>query len=112
VVASRNRYRRILAPAATVLSAFALVLVIVNAVLFLQNQSGQGEVNERRQFITQSTQLSQLNESLIRSIATAASNNNDEKLRDILTQNGITYTVNPPTPSSGTAPPNLPASGK
>jgi hypothetical protein len=120
MVELRERHRGALALAATVLGALAIVLVIVNGFLFLQNQSGQAEVSERQQFINQSAQLGQLNESLIRSIATAAANNNDEKLRDILAQNGVTYTVNPaaPAPSAvpqATAPvatPGVPAGGK
>jgi uncharacterized membrane protein affecting hemolysin expression len=109
----RERDRGALTIFATLLGAAAIVLVAVNGFLFLQNQTAQAEVNERQQVITQSAQLSSLNESLIRAVATSAANNNDDKLRDVLTQNGISYTINPtanPT-ANPPAPAGAPANG-
>lgn len=72
------------------LSGLTLVLVVAYIVLVQDNRSVQAEVNQRQQFINQSIQLGRINEALIRALATAAVNNKDDKLRDLLGQNGIT----------------------
>jgi hypothetical protein len=77
------------------LSGITLVLVVVYIVLIQDNRSVQREINQRQQFINQSTQLGRINDALIRALATTAVSNQDDKLRDLLTQNGIT--INPTT---------------
>ena len=72
------------------LSALTLVLVVTYIVLVQDNRSVQAEVNQRQQFINQSIQLGRVNEALIRALAAAAQSNNDDRLRGVLTQNGIT----------------------
>jgi hypothetical protein len=72
------------------LSALTLVLVVTYIVLVQDNRSVQAEVNQRQQFINQSIQLGRVNEALIRALAAAAQSNNDDRLRELLTQNGIT----------------------
>src|SRR6516164_1453291 len=72
------------------LSGFSLILVIVYIILVQDNRSVQLEVNRRQQFINQSVQLGRINEALIRPLAAAAVSNKDDKLRDLLTQHGIT----------------------
>ena len=86
------------------LSGITLVLVVAYIVLVQDNRSIQAEVNKRQQFINQSIQFGRVNEALIRALAAAANKDKDEKLRDLLTQNGIT--INPPTgtPASSGAP--------
>jgi heme exporter protein D len=84
------------------LGAVTLVLVVVNVVVLSTNRSIQAEVNQRQQYINQSNQLSRVDEVLIRTIATAAVNAKDDKLRDLLAQQGVTMTVNPS--GSGAAP--------
>jgi hypothetical protein len=71
-------------------SGLSLALVVVYIVLVQDNRSVQREVNQRQQFINQSIQLGRVNEALIRALAAAAVNNNDDKLRGLLAQNGIT----------------------
>ena len=92
-------YRIVLA-----LSGITLILVVVYLVLIEQNRSVQAEVNQRQQFINQSIQFGRVNEALVRALATAAVNDKDDKLRDLLAQNGIT--INPktgaPEPAAGT----------
>jgi hypothetical protein len=83
-------YRIILA-----LSGITLILVVVYLVLIEQNRSVQAEVNQRQQFISQSLQFSRINDGLIRALATAAVTDKDDKLRQLLAQNGIT--INPQT---------------
>ena len=77
------------------LSGITLILVVVYIVLIQDNRSVQSEVNQRQQFINQSIQLGRISDALIRALATTAVSNNDDKLRDLLAQNGIT--INPTT---------------
>jgi hypothetical protein len=72
------------------LSGLTLVLVVAYIILVQDNRSIQAEVNQRQQFINQSIQLGRIKEALIRALAAAAVNNKDDKLRDLLTQSGIT----------------------
>ena len=77
------------------LAGITLVLAVVYIVLVQENRSVQAEVNQRQQFINQSIQLGRINDALIRALAAEAVNNNDDKLRELLAQNGIT--INPTT---------------
>jgi hypothetical protein len=90
-----------------VLSGATLILVIVNLVFGQNNRSVQEEVNQRQQFINQTIQLGRVNEALIRAIAQAAIKDKDDRLRDLLAQNGIT--INPTEKSSGPEPGAVPA---
>jgi hypothetical protein len=72
------------------LAGLALALVVAYIILVQDNRRVQAEVNRRQQFINQSIQLGRINEALIRSLASAAVNNKDDKLRDLLAENGIT----------------------
>ena len=64
--------------------------VVVYICLVQDNRAVQAEVNRRQQFINQSIQLGRINEVLIRALAAAAANSKDDKLRELLAQNGIT----------------------
>jgi hypothetical protein len=77
------------------LSGITLILVVAYIVVIQDNRSVQAEVNQRQQFINQSIQLGRINDALIRAVATTAVTNKDDKLRDLLAQNGIT--INPTT---------------
>ena len=77
------------------LSGITLVLVVAYIVLIQDNRTVQAEVNQRQQFINQSIQLGRFNDTLIRALASAAVEHNDDKLRELLAQNGIT--INPTT---------------
>jgi len=77
------------------LSGITLVLVVAYIVLAQENRSVQAEVSQRQQYINQSIQLGRINDALIRALAAAAVDNNDDKLRELLAQNGIT--INPAT---------------
>jgi hypothetical protein len=78
-----------------VLGALAVVLVLVNFVLLSNNQTIQAQVSQRQQFINQSSQLSRVSDLLIRSLASEAVDKNDDKVRDMLAQQGITLNVTP-----------------
>ena len=67
-----------------------------------KNRTVQAEVNRRQQFINQSLQLGRISEALIRALAAAAVSNKDDKLRDLLADNGITINAaGEPVPSAG-----------
>ena len=92
----------------TVLSGLTLVLVVAYICLVQDNRAVQAEVTRRQQFITQSIQLGRINEVLIRALAAAAANGKDDKLRELLAQNGITINAagepeKSPPPSVGGA---------
>jgi succinate dehydrogenase hydrophobic anchor subunit len=93
-------YRIVLA-----LSGITLVLVVVYLFLTQENRSVQAEVNQRQQFINQSIEFNRINNALIHALAATAVNAKDDKLRDLLTQNGIM--INPATgaPFEKAAPP-------
>lgn len=91
------------------LSGLALVLVLVYISLVQDNRSVQTEVNRRQQFINQSIQLVRVSDTLIRALAAAAANGKDDKLRELLAQNGITINAagepeKTPPPASAAAP--------
>ena len=77
------------------LSGITLVLVVVYIVVIQDNRSVQSEVNQRQQFINQSIELGRINDVLIHALAATVVSNKDDKLRDLLAQNGIT--INPTT---------------
>ena len=79
----------------TVLAVLMLVLVLVNIVLSLGNQSLRVEVNERQQFIAQSMQLEGLHREIITALATVALKTNDEPLKSLLASQGISFSPNP-----------------
>ena len=93
------------------LSAAAGALIVAYIVLVQDNRTMQAEVNRRQQFINQSIQLGRVNEALIRALAAAAVSNNDDKLRDLLAENGITINASgePVLSSSGPAEKTTPA---
>src|SRR5437667_8608250 len=83
------------------LSGVTLLLVVAYIILAQDNRANQAEVNQRQQFINQSIQLGRINEALIRALAAAAVSNKDDKLRDLLADNGITINASgEPVPST------------
>jgi hypothetical protein len=76
------------------LSGGALLLVLANSLLVESNRTVQAEVNQRQQFINQSIQISKIHETLVRSLAQAAVGRNDDKLRSLLAEAGITINTN------------------
>ena len=87
------------------ISGVSVLLVIAYAVLVQDNRAIQAEVNRQQQFLNQSIELRRIDEALVRAIAAAAINKKDEKLRQLLVQNGIT--VNSPA-DEGAKPPTTP----
>jgi len=86
----------------TVLAAIFLILVIGTTVLNFQNRAIQAEVNQRQQYISQSAQLSQIDQLLIRSLATASVKN--AGIKQLLASVGLNVTYQPDTQSAPTGP--------
>jgi len=77
----------------TAVGALTLLLVVVNAVLFLGNRSSQIEVNGRQQYVQQSIQLEGLYREIVKALADLSIKNNDRQIRDMLASQGITVTA-------------------
>lgn len=76
----------------TGLAGVILLLVVINIVISLGNQSIQSEVSERQQIIAQTLQLETLNRQLIGVLANMALKTNDEQLKKLLADSGINLT--------------------
>ena len=73
----------------TIWSSLLVVLVLVNILISLGNQSIQAEVAERQQEIAQTIQLETLNRQLITVLASLAVKTNDEQLKKVLADSGV-----------------------
>ena len=89
----------------TGLAAVAVVLVAVTVILAERNRTAQAEVNRRAQYIQQTVQLERLHREIIQGIVNLAIRNNDEALRTLLTQHGVTINQ----PQAPAAAPTAPA---
>jgi hypothetical protein len=90
----------------------AAALVIVNMVMFEMNRTLQAQVNGRAQYIQQTAQLEALNREIVTAIANLATRNNDDALRTVLSQHGITINPAGPAvtaPQTGSSPAPSPA---
>lgn len=82
----------------TPLALLVLILVAVNVLLSLGNESLRETVNEHQQVISQSMQLEALNREILTALATTALRTNDEQLKSLLASQGISF------PASSAAP--------
>jgi len=73
----------------TVLGAIALLLVLANIGLSLNNQQAQIQVNARQQYINQTVEISRLNTQLAQALANLSVQNNDASIRNLLESQGI-----------------------
>ena len=79
----------------TPLATLMLILVAVNVLLTLGNQSLREAVDERQQVIRQGLQLEALNREILTALATTALRTNDEQLKGLLASQGIRLPANP-----------------
>ena len=86
----------------TGLAVLMLVLVLVNILMSLGNQSLRAEVNQRQQFLAQSMQLEGLHREIITVLATVALKTNNDQLKSLLASQGINF-GQPPPPPAGSA---------
>lgn len=80
----------------TALSIVLFVLVIVNIRTYSANQAQRTEVVSRQQYINEAIQLSRFNTQFVQMLANLAAQTNDDSLRKVLADHGITYTVTQP----------------
>jgi hypothetical protein len=83
-----------------ILAVIALVLVLLNVLLALGNQSIQADVAERQQIIGQAIQIEQLNRQVVAVLANMAIKSNDEQLKNLLSSSFG------PAPAPEAAPPS------
>ena len=79
----------------TVLAVLIVILVVVNILLSLGNQSLRVEVSQRQQFISQSIQLEGLHREIVTTLASIAMKTNDGQLKNLLASQGINLGANP-----------------
>jgi hypothetical protein len=104
-------HRSVFTWAAMALSGLSLLLVVVNAVLVVGNQSAQFEVNQRQQTINSGAQLLRLRQVLAQILGNLAVTQKDQEVTDLLARHG--FTVNQPAAEAqprSPAPPAPPAS--
>ena len=73
----------------TIWSVLILLLVLLNILIGLGNQSVQAEVTERQQEIAQTIQLEALNRQLVTVLASMAVKTNDAQLKKLLADSGV-----------------------
>jgi len=92
-----------------IVASIVAILAVANVVLFEATRSLQLEVNGRTAYLQQTAQVEPFFRELVQALATLATRNNDEALRGVLAEQGITFTV-PGAAGGGAAPaPGVPA---
>lgn len=79
----------------SVWSGLIVLLVVLNILIAMGNQSIQAEVSERQQEIAQTIQLEALNRQLITVLANMALKTNDAQLKKLLAETGINLDAAP-----------------
>jgi predicted Holliday junction resolvase-like endonuclease len=73
----------------TPLAVLMLILVLINVLLTLGNQSLRQQLAERQQILNQSIQMEAIHREIVTGIATIAVKTNDAELKDLLSSQGI-----------------------
>ena len=88
------------------LGAAALLMVVVNVLLFTMNRDAQNALHQRQQFIQQTVPIEALYRDIVKSLAEMAVKDKDKALLDMLAAQGLTITPSGQTaPSAPTTPP-------
>lgn len=82
----------------TPLAVLLLVLVLLNVLLTLGNQSLRQQLTERQQFLTQSVQIEGLYREIVTTLASVAVKTNDAELKSLLASQGIDVGGDPKVP--------------
>ncbi len=75
-------------------SALSLGLLVAVITISVGNQSMREQIQSRQIYIKQTVGLSKLNSELIQGLATASSKVNDQDIRRLLSDHGITFSTN------------------
>ena len=73
--------------------ALALLLVLANVGLSINNREAQTEVDTRQQYINETVQLSRLNTQIVQALANLYVQTGDESLKGLLEAHGITVST-------------------
>jgi len=73
----------------TPLAVLILILVLVNVLLTLGNQSLRQQLAQRQQLINQSIQMEAIHREIVTGIATIAVKTNDAELKNLLASQGV-----------------------
>lgn len=87
----------------TLLAVVGLGLVWVNVSIHSANRDRQADVAERQQFINESVPLSRLNTQFIQALAQLSAQSDDDSIRQLLADHGVTFTVNLPEDAAATS---------
>src|SRR5207247_9949990 len=79
----------------TILAGLTFILVVVNILLSLGNQSLRVDVSQRQQFIAQSMQLEGLHREIVTALASIAVRNNNKQHKALLAPQDINHHHNP-----------------
>lgn len=79
---------------ANLVAALCLVLLAAQVALVSMNRGTRADIETRQQYVQQSVQLEGLYREIVRALAELGARNNDEPVRALLQQHGITYSVN------------------
>lgn len=85
---------------ANVAGAACLMLLAAQLTLVSLNRGLRADIETRQQYVQQSLQLEGLYREIVRALAELGARNNDEQVRGLLQQHGISYTVNPQVPAA------------
>lgn len=87
------------------LGAAALLMVVVNALLFTLNRDAQTALSQRQQFIQQTVPVEALYRDIVKTLAEVAVRDKDKPLFDMLAAQGLKITAGGPTAPAGPATP-------
>jgi hypothetical protein len=82
----------------TPLAVLLVILVLVNVLLTLGNQSLRQHLTERQQFLSQSIQMEGLYREIVTTLAGVAVKTNDPDLKSLLASQGINLGGDPKVP--------------
>ena len=78
-----------------VLAVLCLGVSVFNVVLGTDTRALRQEFQQRQTTINEAAQYKQLNTQLISALANVAASSGDESIQQMLSSEGVTYTVNP-----------------
>ena len=83
----------------TVMAALLLLVVLVNILFLVGNQSVQADLAERQQTIQQTIQLETLYRQVVAVLANMAVKTNDKQIEELLSSSGVDLGAKPEAPA-------------
>ena len=82
------------------IGVICLVAVGINISYFQSNRELRTSATQRQQLINQGARISQVNTEIIKALARLSANSNDDSLRALLNEEGISFRVTAPEESA------------